>query len=106
MPTITVNRKVIEKIIGKKLSEHELKEKISMLGTDLEHITSDEIVVEIFPNRPDMLSEQGFGRALASFIGTKTGLREYSVKPPTGKNEKCIVSHGMEKVRPYTVCCI
>ncbi len=42
-----------------------------MLGTDLEDVTDDEITVEIFPNRPDMLSEQGFGRALSSFIGVK-----------------------------------
>ena len=76
MPTITLNKTVLEKLIGKKLSLEELKDRISMLGTDLEKIEGNEIVVEIFPNRPDMLSEQGFARALSSFIGVKTGLRK------------------------------
>ncbi len=103
MPTITVNRKVLEKAIGKKLPEDKLKDRISMLGTDLESVDENEIIVEIFPNRPDMLSEQGFGRALSSFIGVNTGLRKYDVK---SSNKKVFVSEGMENIRPYTVCAI
>ena len=57
MPTININRKVLDRVIGRKLSTDELKNRISMLGTDLESIDDDEITVEIFPNRPDMLSE-------------------------------------------------
>ena len=81
MPTITVNRKALDEMIGRKLSTDELKDRISMLGTALERIDDNEIVVEIFPNRPDMLSVQGLGRALSSFIGINTGLRKYEVKP-------------------------
>jgi phenylalanyl-tRNA synthetase beta chain len=62
MPNITLNKKVLEKLIGKKLSDEELQDRISMLGTDLQKIEGNEIVVEVFPNRPDMLSEQGFAR--------------------------------------------
>jgi phenylalanyl-tRNA synthetase beta chain len=50
-----------------------------------------------------MLSEQGFGRALSSFIGAKTGLRKYSVKP---SGQKVYVAKGMEEIRPFTVCAI
>jgi phenylalanyl-tRNA synthetase beta chain len=103
MPTITINRKVLEKVIGKKLPEEKLKDRISMLGTDLEDVTDDEITVEIFPNRPDMLSEQGFGRALSSFIGVKTGLQKFEVKK---SNEKVYVTKGMDKIRPFTVCAL
>jgi len=103
MPTINISKKVLDKIIGKKLSEEELKDRISMLGTDLEGIEKDEIILEVFPNRPDMLSEQGFGRALSSFIGVNTGLRRYNVKK---SGHKVFVSKGMEEVRPYTVCAI
>ena len=58
MPQITVNRHEFERLVGKKLPLDKLKDRISMLGTDLDEITDDEIKVEIFPNRPDMLSEQ------------------------------------------------
>jgi len=103
MPSVILNRKEVEKSIGKILSLEELKDRISMLGTDLEEINDDEIIVEIFPNRPDLLSEQGFSRALASFIGAKKGLRKYSVKK---SGEKVIVDSSVSKVRPYTACCI
>src|SRR3989338_5487535 len=77
MPTITLNKKVVEELAGKKLLLDKLKDRISMLGTDLESVNEKEIVVEIFPNRPDLLSEQGVARAISSFIGVKKGLRNY-----------------------------
>ncbi|MBR9692390.1 phenylalanine--tRNA ligase subunit beta [Candidatus Woesearchaeota archaeon] len=102
MPTISINKKELLKELGK-LSDAELKDRISMLGTDLEGIEGDEISVEIFPNRPDLLSQQGFGRALASFIGVKPGLKEYKVKK-SGK--QCIVDKSVAHCRPYTACAI
>jgi phenylalanyl-tRNA synthetase beta chain len=103
MPTITLSKKNLVTALGKKLSLNELKDRISMLGTDLEGIDGDEISVEIFPNRPDLLSQQGFNRALASFVGSKPGLRTYTVKP---SGEKCIIHQSVAKCRPYTACAI
>jgi phenylalanyl-tRNA synthetase beta chain len=105
MPTINLNKNVLEKLVGKKLSLEELKDRISMLGTDLEKIESNEIIVEVFPNRPDMLSEQGFARALSSFIGVKTGLRRYAMNKG-GKDHKVIIEEPVTKVRPFTTCAI
>lgn len=105
MPTITLNKKIVEQLIGKKLSVDELKDRISMLGTDLEKVENDEIVVEVFPNRPDMLSEQGFSRALSSFIGINTGLKEYKVNKPL-KDYKVIIDNSVDKIRPLTSCAI
>ncbi|MBW2998188.1 phenylalanine--tRNA ligase subunit beta, partial [Candidatus Woesearchaeota archaeon] len=103
MPTVKLNKKVFEELVGKTLPIEELKDRISMLGTDLEGIEGNEINVEVFPNRPDMLSEQGFARAFSSFIGEKTGFRKYDVKK---SNEKVIVESSTSKVRPYTACAI
>ncbi len=103
MPTITLNKTEFEKLVGKELPLEQLKDRISMLGTDLEKIEGNEIHVEIFPNRPDMLSEQGFARAFSSFIGMKTGLRKYEVQE---SGEKVIIEPSVEGIRPFTACAI
>ena len=103
MPSIILNKKEFEDLVGKKLPLEELKDRISMLGTDLEKIEGNEIHVEVFPNRPDMLSEQGFARAFSSFIGVKTGLRKYEVKKSI---QKVIVDTAVKDIRPYTACAI
>ncbi|RME77706.1 phenylalanine--tRNA ligase subunit beta [Candidatus Woesearchaeota archaeon] len=103
MPSVKLNRHVVEQLIGKQLSEEELADRISMLGTDLEKITEDEIHVEVFPNRPDMLSEQGLSRALATFVGAKKGLAFFCVNP-SGK--QVIKDSSVESVRPFTACAI
>ena len=36
MPTVTFNRKTFDRIIGKKIDDDLLKDRISYLGTDLE----------------------------------------------------------------------
>lgn len=102
MPSVILNRKVLEKLIGKKLPDSELKDRISMLGTDLENLDKNDIHVEIFPNRPDMLSEQGFSRAFSSFIGIKTGLKKYEVK----KSDYKVRIDKSVTMRPYTACAI
>ncbi len=103
MPTINISRKVFEELVGKKLPLEKLKDRISMLGTDLEEVNDKEIIAEVFPNRPDMLSVQGFARAFSSFIGIKTGLRQYKIEH---SNEKMIVESSVAEVRPYTACAI
>ncbi|MFC1741926.1 phenylalanine--tRNA ligase subunit beta [Nanoarchaeota archaeon] len=102
MPTINLNKTVFNDLVGKTLPDDELRERIPMLGTDLEKVEGDEIEVEIFPNRPDMLSEQGLARAFSSFIGEKTGLRRYELK----KSGKTVVVDGSVSMRGYTACAI
>ena len=103
MPTITLDKKDVMKLVGKEIPDDKLKHRISMLGTDLEKVDDSEIVVEVFPNRPDLLSEEGFTRALSSFIGVKTGLRKYDVKKSLFKVN---VDKSVENVRPYIRCAI
>ncbi len=103
MPTVALNYGTVKSGIGKKLSDDELKERIAMLGTDLESLSKESIVVEVFPNRPDLLAEFGFIRALRSFIGVEKGLREYSVK---SSGLSVNIKPSVSKVRPYTACAI
>ncbi len=103
MPTITINKESFLKLVGRKLSDAELYDRISMLGTSVENVTAKEIVVEVFPNRPDLLSEQGLARAVATFIGVRKGLIQYKVEKSAGK---VTVEASVKNVRPFTACAI
>ncbi|MEK6835876.1 MAG: phenylalanine--tRNA ligase subunit beta [Nanoarchaeota archaeon] len=103
MPKVILDRKEVEKLIEKKLTTEELKDSLTFLGTDLDKIDDREIIVEIFPDRPDLLSEAGLARALASFIGYKTGLRKYKVLK---SDYKVIIHDSVKDVRPYTACAV
>ena len=103
MPTITLDKKDILNMLGKKVSDAELKDRISMIGTDLERMDDKEIVVEIFPDRPDMLTAAGFAKALSSFMGIKTGINDYKINKSPYKVK---VDKNIKNIRPYAVCAV
>jgi len=103
MPTITLNKKRILTLLGKKVPDEVLKERISYLGTDLEEINKENIIVEIFPNRPDLLSEEGFARALKTFLGFDLGLKKYTVQKST---YQVFIQKDVKEIRPYTACVV
>ena len=103
MPTLTINKKEFLKIIKKKLSDKDIEEKISMMGVSIEKVDNKEITVEVFANRPDLLSEYGLGRAASTFLGTSKGLKNYKVKK---SNITLKIDSSVKDIRPYTACCI
>ena len=103
MTNVTFNVKQFEKDIGK--LDEKMQEKIILFGTNLEKVTEDELELEITPNRPDLLSYQGFKRSFLAFLGKKTELKEYKIKKP-GKDFDVIIDSSVEKIRPYTACAI
>jgi len=102
MANVKLNRNCIEQSLGKTLSEAELQQ-ISMMGTPFECVEGSDLHIEIFPNRPDLFTEQGFSRALSSFLGIKTGLASFTIKKGS---QQVLVDKSVEQVRPYTACCI
>ncbi len=103
MPTIKVDRKDFCKLVGKEISMEEIAEKMPMLGVAWEGNENDEFEVEVFPNRPDMLSVEGLARAFSAFIGLKTGLREYHAEHSEYMG---IVDQSVLSVRPVFVACV
>jgi phenylalanyl-tRNA synthetase beta chain len=105
MTILTLNKKQLEEKIGK--LDDKLKSRIDMFGTPIDGETDDEISVEVFPNRPDLLSLQGFSRAINAFLGKKDclGLEGFKVYDAE-KDFKVIIDKSVKKVRPYTACAI
>ena len=67
MARVTFSRKQFEKEIGK--LDEKMQNRISMFGAPLEKFDNSEIEIEVFPNRPDLLSYHGFKRAFLGFLG-------------------------------------
>ncbi len=103
MAVINLNKKQFEKEIGK--LDEKMQDRIAMFGTPIEKINDEEIQIEIFPNRPDLLSYQGFKRSFLTFLGKKTGLKKYRINKPK-KDYKVIMDSSVKNVRPYTACAI
>lgn len=102
MAIVKFSKKEFEKHI--RLTK-QIEEKISMFGTPLESITKDEIIIEVFPNRPDLLSLEGYIRSFLAFLGKKPGLKQYILNKPL-KNYEVRIHKSVSDVRPYTVCAI
>jgi len=80
MATATFDLSDLSRLLGRALSKQDI-ERIPLMGTPVEGIDGDCITVEVFPNRPDMLSIEGFARALSGFLGLDDGMKKYSLKP-------------------------
>ena len=103
MANIKLNRRIFEKEIGK--LDEKMQDRIAMFGTPLESFNDEEIELEIFPNRPDLLSYHGFKRSFLAFLGKKTGLKKYKLHKPE-KNYSVTIDKSVADVRPYTACAI
>ncbi len=103
MAVVNLNRKDFEREIGK--LDESMQNKIAMFGTPLDGFDDKTIQIEVFPNRPDILSYHGFKRAFLGFLGKKTGLIEYKIFKPE-KDYKVIIDNSVKNLRPSTACAV
>jgi phenylalanyl-tRNA synthetase beta chain len=99
MPSINVSYEDLCRLIGRRIEVGELINHLALLGFESE-VAGDEIRLEIFHNRPDLLSAEGVARALKGFLGIQAGLPSYRLKD-SGILMK--VDPRTEVVRPYVV---
>ncbi|NCO84740.1 MAG: phenylalanine--tRNA ligase subunit beta [Candidatus Huberarchaeum crystalense] len=69
----------ISKTLGKKISYKELEDILFDFGIDVKGFDGENVKVELTPDRYDMLSVQGLGRAFRAYIEIETGLPKYKV---------------------------
>lgn len=103
MTNVNLSYKDLAGIIGKPVPQDEILEKVQLIGSDTgDNVPgTDKMTIEFFPNRPDLYSVEGIGRALRQFLGITPGLRTYDVEP-SGIEAK--VSPEVREIRPYFVC--
>jgi len=98
MPTTEFAFQELCALLGRQVRPDEVRDSISMLGVDVERIDSEKIVIEVFPNRPDMLGIEGFSRALKGVMDIDRGLTEYRTED---SGIKLYVESSVKEVRPY-----
>ena len=103
MPVININLEDFRAFIGRKVMLEELNDRLPMMGTSWEGTIEDGFALEVFPNRPDLMSIEGLARAYLSFTGEKPGLRHYKVRD---SSYVAVVEEKTEEVRPYFVCAV
>lgn len=103
MASAKFNRKTFEKEIGK--LDEVMQNKIALMGTPVESVTEEELEIDVTPDRPDLLSYQGFKRNFLAFLGKSTGLKNYKINPPE-KDFVVNIDKSVKEIRPFTACAI
>jgi phenylalanyl-tRNA synthetase beta chain len=104
MPTINLNLKETEKLIGQKLPRkaEELDTSFECVKAEVEEIKGNDLKLEIKGNdRPDIWNEEGIARQMRGQLGLETGLKKYSVH----KSDYVVKVSGV-KQRPFIACAV
>ena len=100
MPTITLNHsmmKRIQELNGAVYDGPILTDLLPDIGCPVESNNGDEIEIEVFPDRPDLLSHETMAKAIRAFIGV--GSPENKVE--VSKGDFCIeVDQSLGGIRP------
>jgi phenylalanyl-tRNA synthetase beta chain len=99
MPSITVSHRDLCKLLGRRLKQERLCERLGMLGVETE-VAGDELKLEVAHNRPDLLSTEGVARALRGFLGIEVGLPDYKLSVSKVTVE---VDQSVKPIRPFIV---
>jgi len=102
MPVVEVYYSDLCTLLGKEVPLEELVDRIPMIGADIDTYDKNKINIEFFPDRPDLYSVEGIARAMRTFFGYETGLKEYSLEKPENVLE---VDKSVIGVRDYVVAC-
>ena len=100
MPTISVNQDLIAKLLSIHGLEHDIEQisdQLPLLGTDIDRCDEDILDIEIFPNRPDLLSGETLSRAIRNFIHHQNTGPELEV---SSGNITMTVDKELKQIRP------
>lgn len=82
MPTISVNQKLLASLLSKHGCSHDIADvdhRLPLLGTDIDRCDDEVLDIEIFPNRPDLLSAETLSLAMRGFLHNQATLTSESL---------------------------
>ena len=100
MPTISVPQSLLRSLMAQQGFEHnvdEVNEQLPLLGTDIDACTEELLDIEIFPDRPDLLSGETLAVAMANFLHNAPAKPHLEVG---GSGITMTVDASLESIRP------
>jgi len=104
MPTLDTTLTRLHDLLGVEMPIEELEERLFQYGMELEGKEGDDVVVDITPDRPDMLSAVGLARALRLYNGISVPEEFRTSGDPA--DFVCNVDPSVLDVRPHIGCAI
>ena len=98
MPIITVDPDDLKSLIGRKVSDDELRRILPLNKLNIEE-WDEEMKIEVTPDRPDLFSTEGMARQIASWLGITIGLTKFDIAKP-----KIEVVPSKVSLRPFITC--
>ncbi len=93
MPTITVEQSLLKKLVEGKGRKHDVQDlayRLPLMGTDIDNCNDEILDIEIFPDRPDLLSAETLFHGMMPFLHDapanprlliKSGITRMTVSP-------------------------
>jgi phenylalanyl-tRNA synthetase beta chain len=106
MPTISVPQSLLRRLIQANGYEHNLDQvmdQLPLMGTDIDRCDEESLDIEIFPDRPDLLSGETLAHAMLPFLH-ETNAKPELVCEPSGISMK--VDPSLATVRPVVSCAV
>ena len=100
MPTISVEQSLLSKLMAEHGCPHDIEDidhRLPLLGTDIDSCNEDTLDIEIFPDRPDLLSGETLSVAMRSFLHNKPTLEHLSL---TDSGIEITVDSELKTIRP------
>lgn len=105
MPVINFKYSDLCTMLGEKVPQETLIQRIPMIGADMHETEgeTDEMSVEFFPNRPDLYSVEGLARAMRAFLDIQPGMGRYDVG---NSGIDVYIDESVKSVRPWFLCAV
>ena len=100
VPTISVPQSLLRQLIEQHGYKHDIgkvNEELPLLGTDIDACDDEVLDIEIFPDRPDLLSGETLAYAMLNFLHGMPANPDMNVKP---SGIKMTVDAALTNVRP------
>ena len=84
MPTISVPQALLQDLMKQLWYEHNIEQvndELPLLGTDIDACNEEQLDIEIFPDRPDLLSGETLAYAMVNFLHGAPATPDLNVKP-------------------------